>query len=192
MLPTEMPCLDEPPVRLRPFRRDDAPLIASVASDPLIPLVTSVPPSGAHEDIAAYIDRQHQRLTDGSGYSFAIADADTDEAVGSIGLWTNHISAGRASTGYWVAPHHRRRGYVRAALGALTTWARSLDDIKRLELFVEPWNEGSWRAAEACGYQREGLLRSWQQVGAERRDMYVYSVIPGRDSRTDRRGHCRS
>ena len=181
MLPTEMPCLDEPPARLRAFRLDDAPLVASVASDPLIPLITSVPPSDAHEDIAAYLERQHQRLAEGSGYSFAIADAETDEAVGNIGLWTSHISTGRASTGYWIAPQHRRRGYVRAALSALTAWASSLDDVKRLELFVEPWYEGSWRAAEACGYQREGLLRSWQEVGTERKDMYVYSLIPVRD-----------
>ncbi|MET8088484.1 GNAT family protein [Micromonospora sp. NPDC005237] len=128
-----------------------------------------------------YLERQHQRLAEGSGYSFAIADAETDEAVGNIGLWTSHISTGRASTGYWIAPQHRRLGYVRAALSALTAWASSLDDVKRLELFVEPWNEGSWRAAEACGYQREGLLRSWQQVGTERKDMYVYSLIPVRD-----------
>lgn len=63
---------------------------------------------------------------------------------------------------------------------ALTTWAGSLPEVKRLELFVEPGNEGSWRVAEARGYQREGLLRSWQLVGAERRDMYVYSVITDR------------
>jgi RimJ/RimL family protein N-acetyltransferase len=140
-----------------------------------------VPSSGASDVVAAYLERQRQRLVEGSGYSFAIADAVTDQAVGSIGLWTGNICTGRASTGYWVAPQYRRRGYVRAALHALTVWAGSLSDVKRLELFVEPWNAGSWRAAEACGYHREGLLRSWQQVGTDRKDMYVYSLIPGRD-----------
>jgi hypothetical protein len=47
MLPTDLPCLDAPPVRLRAFRAGDAPLIAEVAADPLIPLVTSVPVSGS-------------------------------------------------------------------------------------------------------------------------------------------------
>jgi RimJ/RimL family protein N-acetyltransferase len=50
----------------------------------------------------------------------------------------------------------------------------------RLELYVEPWNEGSWRAAEAIGYKREGLLRAWQMVGDARKDMYMYSVLPDR------------
>lgn len=101
--------------------------------------------------------------------------------MGNIGLWTSDISTGRASTGYWIAPRYRRRGYARAALTALTAWAGRLDPVQRIELFVEPANEASWRLAEACQYQREGLLRSWQQIGATRRDMYVYSHIPNRD-----------
>jgi ribosomal-protein-alanine N-acetyltransferase len=60
-------------------------------------------------------------------------------------------------------------------------WAGLLDTLERIELFVEPSNEGSWRVAEACRYQREGLLRGWQQVGATRKDMYVYSRIPSLD-----------
>lgn len=53
----------------------------------------------------------------------------------------------------------------------------TLPEVHRVQLYVEPWNESSWRVAEACGYVREGLLRSWQQVGSERKDMFVYSVV---------------
>jgi RimJ/RimL family protein N-acetyltransferase len=49
--------------------------------------------------------------------------------------------------------------------------------IPRLELYVEPWNEASWRTAERVGFTREGLLRSWQLVGTERRDMFMYSLL---------------
>ena len=65
------------------------------------------------------------------------------------------------------------------ALAAVSGWGLSLGPIHRLELYVEPWNEGSWRAAERAGYRREGLLRSWQEVGGTRRDMYVYSLLRG-------------
>ncbi len=177
MLPIHMPRLVNPPIVLRAFKDTDAPLIASVAADALVPLITTVPTSGSPDDVAAYIERQHDRLAQQAGYSFAIADAKTDAPVGQIGLWTKDIQAGRASTGYWVAPQYRRRGYARAALQALTTWALSLQEVERLELYVEPWNEGSWRAAEACGFQREGLLRSWERVGDQRKDMYAYSQI---------------
>lgn len=177
MLPDHLPRIEHPPVRLRAFEPRDAGLVASVAGDPLIPLITTVPSSGSPTDVQAYLERQHDRLPAGQGYSFAIADAATDEAVGQIGLWTSEIAAGRATTGYWIGGAHRRRGHAGAALAALTDWAFSLPEVERLQLHVEPWNEASWRAAERCGYQREGLLRSWQRVGAERRDMYVYSRV---------------
>lgn len=46
-----------------------------------------------------------------------------------------------------------------------------------MELYVEPWNEGSWKTAENCGYMREGLLRSWEEIGGVRKDMYMYSRL---------------
>lgn len=180
MLRDVVPVLEHDPVRLRPWRDDDSGLVASVASDPLIPLITTVPTVGSPENVAAYLDRQHRRPQEGAGYSFAIADLRTDEAVGQIGLWTRKIESGRASTGYWVAPPFRRRGYVTAALRALTTWALTLPEVDRLELYVEPWNEGSWRAAKDVGYQREGLLRAWERVGDARKDMFMYSILPSR------------
>lgn len=178
MLPDVMPMLTGDRVTLRPFLDTDVALVQSGADDPLIPLITTVPASGMTEDAAAYIARQHDRIRSGSGYSFAIAENDHGQPVGQIGLWLANIDDGRASTGYWVSPQFRRRGFVRAALHLLSDWALSLGEVERLELYVEPWNEGSWRAAGACGFEREGLLRSWQRVGTERRDMFMYSRLP--------------
>jgi [ribosomal protein S5]-alanine N-acetyltransferase len=175
--PQRMPVIEHAPVLLREFGDGDIGVVLSAAADPLIPLITTVPAGGGPDQALAYIQRQRQRLASGDGYSFAIADITTGEAVGQIGLWLRDLPAGRASTGYWIGPGHRRRGYAAAALAAITGWGLALEGIHRIELHVEPWNQGSWRAAERAGYQREGLLRSWQQVGDQRRDMYVYSVI---------------
>ena len=178
MLPRRMPVLSRPPVVLRAFRDSDAALVQSAAADPLIPLVTSVPVTGGRADALAFIGRQHQRLSAGQGYSFVITEAASGTAVGQAGLWLRDADLGRASVGYWIAAPHRRRGYTTAALDAISRWGLTLDGIDRLELYVEPWNEGSWRAAERAGYHREGLLRRWQYVGTERRDMYMYSLLP--------------
>lgn len=181
MLPTSLPSLTDGHVTLRAFEDRDVDLVRSVAGDPLIPLITTLPTSGSVSDARAYIARQHQRLSSGAGYSFAIADV-RGEAMGNIGLWLTAIAQGRASTGYWLAPAFRRRGYGTRALRLLSDWAMTLPEVARLELYVEPWNTGSWRCAEACGFQREGLMRSWQQVGDERKDMFMYSRI---SSKTD-------
>lgn len=177
VLPAKLPVLVREPVRLRPFHESDVELVVSVSTDPLIPLITTVPATGDRQDALTYVARQHERLSSAAGYSFAICEAATDVAVGQIGLWTHDLRHGRASVGYWVAARYRRRGYALAALAAVSRWGFTLDDVARLELYVEPWNKGSWKAAERVGYQREGLLRSWQEVGGLRRDMYVYSLL---------------
>lgn len=106
-----MPRLVNPYVTLRAFEQRDASLIASVADDALIPLISTVPTSGSPGDVDAYLQRQHERLTTGQGYSFAVTDSATDQTVGQIGLWTtrlepvalrpatgSHLSSGDAAT----------------------------------------------------------------------------------------------
>ena len=52
--------------------------------------------------------------------------------------------------------------------------------LHRIELYVEPWNTGSRRTAEASGYQEEGRLRLHQEIAGRRRDMVLYAAIrPG-------------
>lgn len=164
------------PIVLRAFRESDVDVVREAAADPFVPLITTVPTTASNEELLAYIHRQQDRLAEGVGYSFAIATAE-DQAVGQIGLWLRDLEFGRAVVGYWVAPSARRRGCATQALTCLGDWGMSLPGVVRLELYVEPWNEGSWRAAERAGFQREGLLRQWQPVGAEQRDMFMYSRI---------------
>jgi [ribosomal protein S5]-alanine N-acetyltransferase len=163
---------------LRAFRLEDQALIQEAANDPLIPLITTVPSPCDAEQARAFIARQHARLTSGEGYSFAISKAEDSTAIGQIGLWLHNLNHGRASVGYWVIGRERKQGAAYQALHAVSRLGLTLAGIQRLELYVEPWNEGSWRTAERVGYQREGLLRSWQRVGQERRNMYMYSLLP--------------
>lgn len=173
-----VPEIDGRLVRLRPFRSEDVAAVREASGDPLIPHITTVPDTDDPELAAAYIRRQHERAETRAGYSFAIAD-DSDVAVGQIGLWLRDLDQGRASIGYWIRPGARRRGYATDALTTLTGWAWSLAGVHRLQLYVEPWNDASSRAAERAGFTREGLLRSWQEVAGQRRDMFMYAAIRG-------------
>lgn len=124
-----MPLLAGTAVVLRQFRMDDAQLVQKASTDPLIPLITTVPRTPDIAAARAYITRQHSRSEHGVGYSFAIADVNTDRAVGQIGLWLDDVRFGRANLGYWIAAPDRRRGFARDSLTVIS----------------EPWNEGSWR-----------------------------------------------
>jgi RimJ/RimL family protein N-acetyltransferase len=165
------------PVILREFSAVDVPMAMELSTDPYIPLIGSLPANASQQEARDWVDRQRGRLAEGVGFSFAIAESDTDRAVGGIGLWLAQLAQGRATVGYSVTPSARGRGIAVAALTALTSFAWSIPALHRIELYIEPWNMGSIKTAERVGYEREGLLRSHQEIGGRRRDMLLYSII---------------
>jgi ribosomal-protein-alanine N-acetyltransferase len=162
---------------LREFTDADTHLAVELGDDPYVPLIGSLPALPTAQQALEWIERQRGRLAEGIGLSFAIVDAETNTAVGGIGLWLQNLPAGRATAGYSVSAKHRGRGAASSALMALTTFAWTIPTLYRVELYIEPWNTGSVRVAEASGYQREGLLRSHQEIGGIRRDMLLYAAI---------------
>jgi ribosomal-protein-alanine N-acetyltransferase len=165
------------PVVLRRFSDLDVPMVQELSTDPYVPLIGTLPPNASQQEAQGYIDRQIGRLAEGTGFSFAIAEAGTGRAVGSIGLWLQSLARGRATAGYSVTPSARGHGFASAALTALTSFAWTLPALHRIELYIEPWNVGSVKTAEHAGYEREGLLRSHQEIGGHRRDMLLYAAI---------------
>lgn len=164
-------------VLLRAWELGDLPLVREVSSDDYIPLITTVPSTYSQAAGEAFVRRQWERAFAGSGYPFVIVRIGDGRPLGMVGLWVRDRGEGRASLGYWLAESARGQGVAAEALRAVVRWALVDLQIPRLQLYVEPWNVASQRTAERVGFQREGLLRSWQQVGEERRDMIMYSML---------------
>jgi len=164
---------------LRAWELGDLPLVQEASNDDLIPLITTVPSAYTQEAGEAFVRRQWKKASSGGGYPFVIERVEDGRPVGNVGLWLKDLNEGRASLGYWVVASARGQRAGAAALRAVAAWALGDLQIPRLQLYVEPWNVASQRTAERVGFQREGLLRSWQRVGAERRDMIMYSMLSG-------------
>lgn len=170
---------------LRPWELGDLSLVREASSDDYIPLITTVPSAYLPEAGEAFVRRQWERASSGSGYPFVIVRVEDGQPLGMVGLWLRELTEGRASLGYWVVGSARGQGAAAEALRTVAAWALGALQIPRLQLYVEPWNVASQRTAERVGFQREGLLRSWQRVGEERRDMIMYSMLGGDLSRLD-------
>jgi ribosomal-protein-alanine N-acetyltransferase len=161
---------------LREFTDDDVHLAVELGEDPYIPLIGSLPAHPTRDEALEWIERQRNRYLEGTGLSFAIADSQSNVAVGGIGLGLKDLAAGRASAGYAVSPKHRGLGIATSALKALTWYSWTIPDLHRIEVYIEPWNEKSIHVAESSGYLREGLLRSHQEIEGTRRDMLLYAT----------------
>jgi len=163
-------------ITLRAFTDDDLHLALELGEDPYISLIESLPAHPTKEEALGWIGRQRNSLVERARLSFVIAEAPSDVAVGAIGLGLKDLSAGRAAGGYAVSPKHRGRGIATSALKALTGYAWTIPGLHRIELHIETWNDKSIHVAESSGYLREGLLRSHQEIGGIRRDMWLYAA----------------
>jgi RimJ/RimL family protein N-acetyltransferase len=166
-------------VLLRSFTDDDVPMVLDLASDPYVPLIGTLPAHATEAEALDWLERNRGRWAEGRGFSFAVAEAATGRAVGALGVWLAELPHGRAEIGYSVMPGARGRGYATAALVAGTAFAWTLPGLHRVQLHIEGWNAASVRTAERAGYRREGLLRSYMEIGGRRRDMVLYAAVRG-------------
>lgn len=155
-------------VRLRPFTHEDVPAITAACQDPDIARWIPIPTPYTEKDARAYVD--------GVPDTRAIVDATSGELLGSIG-W-RIVDQGNFQIGYWVKREARGRGAATHALSLLSRWALSELGKRRVQLLAEPENRASQRVAEKAGFAREGVLRSYLELGGERRDGVMFSLLP--------------
>lgn len=113
---------------------------------------------------------------DGPTRAFAVRSAETRELVGGCQLRFRPHDTAQVS--YWTFPQHRGRGVATRALRLLCGWAFAELGVERVEAYVEPDNASSRGAAQSAGFVEEGLVRSRERIGDERKDMVLYSRLP--------------
>ena len=165
-------------VRLRLIGDSDLDAIVEAVQDPDIPRFTTVPSPYGPDEARLWQRTAAAGLRSGSDLATIVVDAETETLLGSVGLHNLDPESGRCSAGYWVAAPARGRGIAARALRLLCGFAFGELGVQRVELWIEPANAPSLRVAEAVGFHREGLLRSFMHVGGERRDMLMYSLLP--------------
>ncbi|NDL56222.1 GNAT family N-acetyltransferase [Phytoactinopolyspora mesophila] len=164
-------------VELRAVTERDTGMARELSTDPYVPQVGSLPANANEDEALAWVERQQGRYVELAGFSFTIVEASTEKPVGHCGLWLKELGEGRATAGYLIVPSARRRGLAADALLALTVFGWTVPGLFRISLYIEPWNVGSTRTAERAGYAHEGLLRSYQEIAGQRRDMLLYAAV---------------
>ncbi|MCE7010700.1 GNAT family N-acetyltransferase [Kibdelosporangium philippinense] len=163
-------------VVLRKYADSDVDLAYELGEDPYIPLIGTLVAHPTEEQGLTWIRDQRQRLAQGKGFSFAVADAQTGRALGAAGLWLHDLAVGRATVGYAVSPKHRGKGVASQALRALVAFAWAIPRLDRIEAYIEPWNRGSVRVAESAGFRLERLMPESREVDGVLTDMLLYSL----------------
>ena len=163
-------------VRLRVFRDEDAEAARALSQDPYVPLIGTLPFQATAEQAQDWVAAQRQRLVQRVGFSFAVADRDSDGCVGFAGLWLRQLHEGLATAGYAILPASRGAGRATDALRALTAFGWGIPAVQRVELHIEPWNVASIRVAERTGYAADGGTVH-HEIGGELRELARYALL---------------
>jgi RimJ/RimL family protein N-acetyltransferase len=175
------PPLSDGVVTLRPWGDDgDVEAITAACNDRAIAeFLDELPSPYTEDDAREFIAQCRDGWADGTQTNFAITDAESAAAIGSIGVRWLDPEQRVAETGYWVAPQARGRGVGTRALRLVSRWAISEHGVERLQLRADEQNIASRRVAENAGFTQEGVLRSsrFNRRLGRRVDFVMYSLL---------------
>jgi RimJ/RimL family protein N-acetyltransferase len=177
-LPFPDPPLHDDTIRLRRWVSADVDAALVATRDPLITRFTRIRADQTVEDVRRFYDGQEPAREAGEGLQLAISDVDGDELLGTIALLRCEWPDRRCEIGYWVASWARGRGVATRALNLLAPWSLRTLGLARLTLTADVENVASQRVAERSGFQREGVLRAYEQAHGATRDLVIYSLLP--------------
>jgi len=163
-------------VVLRKWSFDDLACVAEASTDPDIPRGTTVPTEYTDDAGRDWIERQWTRQTTGQGLSLAVAQPDGGKAVGLVYLGLRS-PVGHCEIGYWLVPSARGRGLGIEAVRVSSRWVLGESAVYRLYAHVVPDNRASLALLEACGFTREGVLRSFLRYPDADLDVVSYSLL---------------
>jgi RimJ/RimL family protein N-acetyltransferase len=156
--PTSAPVLTDGVITLRLPTAADIDQVMAACQDPEIAHWTVIPWPYAREHAVGFVESALPDYESGKRVPYVIADATTDELLGSSGLHGIDLATGVGECGYWVGRPHRGRGVATRAV-RLQIQAAPLFGLRRIELLVEEANTASIAVVRAAGCIDTGEIR---------------------------------
>jgi N-acetyltransferase len=170
------PTLSGEHVRLEPLSSDHADGLFEAGSDPEIWTWLAVRQPG---DVEGMRDIITKAVADPTRLAWAQVDAKSGEVAGTTSFYQIDATHRILSIGHtWIGKRWQRTPLNSEAKLLMLRHAFEVLGANRVSLETDIRNEGSQRANERLGAQREGVLRSHRiRPDGTLRDTVVYSVI---------------
>jgi len=165
--------------RLRPWRPDDAPRIVEACDDERTSYwLGKLPSPYTLADAEAYLQDRIEVLATGSAVGWAVADAETDEVLGSVALF-DLVPGRQAELGYWTHPTARGRGVMTTAVRLAVAHGFGELGLSRISAFAAVENHASRHVIETCGFHPIGVERQAVQIRTGLVDHACYDLLAG-------------
>ena len=182
LTPTAIPLLEGTDVVLRAPRRRDFEAWAKLRSDSRGFLKPWEPQWSADElsleAFRARLRRYEQDARERTSYTFFLFDRSGETLYG--GTTVGQIRRGVAQNcmlGYWMGEAHAGKGLMRQAVELLKLFAFDVQGLHRMEAACLPTNRRSIGLLDACGFTREGYLRSYLKIAGRWEDHLLFGLV---------------
>ncbi|MCM3764274.1 GNAT family N-acetyltransferase [Neobacillus niacini] len=131
------------------------------------------------DDVEANMREAHAKFLTREDLRLHIFNKETGEFIGSSGLHRINWDIPKFEIGYWIDTRHQRKGYITEATEAITNFAFTELNAKRVEIRCDSKNNRSKAVPERLGFQLEGILKNdgLSGDGKEIRDTCIYAKI---------------
>lgn len=99
-------------------------------------------------------------------YRFMVEDQNA-LAIGYVGVKVTNIKYRRVELSYFIADEFKGHGYATSALKLITNYVLGAMEMKRAFVKIAEENIPSLRVAEKAGFQKEGLMKDYKQIGSK-------------------------
>ena len=110
-------------------------------------------------------------------FVFAVVPKETDEPVGSVGIYLPSADAHLAMLGYAYGKPAWGKGYATEAALAMVAMGFDMLGLKRIWASCDPDNTGSVGVLRKCGMTLEGQLRREQNIRGAVRDSMIWGIL---------------
>ena len=161
-------------VALHPIEEEDYEFIQRGRNHPSTRVPLTDTTIRRREDVAELFE-------DGAEHHFLVCpipeDGDDPEPAGVVAFGWVRDDVKIGSLMYWVAPEHRRQGYVTEGTELLLDYAFAECGFNKVNARVAESNEASANTLEGLGFEYEGRGRKECFIGGEWEDMFMYGLL---------------
>lgn len=118
------------------------------------------------------------------GLFWSIANKDTDEMIGTVGLYINNFHH-RAELCYDLAKDHWRKGIMTQALAAALNFCFEKAGFMRIEAVTVVENEASQGILKKLGFEFDSLMKNYRYYEGNFYNVNMYSLTPDRWRKTE-------
>ena len=165
-----------PHCRLRALEPSDVELLYLWENDPEVWRVGGTTSPLSYQRIAQFVEEQNYDLYTTKQMRLVVECEGI--AVGTLDIFDFDPQHLRFGIGILIyAPEARRKGYARAAIEAVKTYARETLALKQIWASVAADNEASIALFEGCGFELCGRRRAWLRRHDGYTDQLEYQFI---------------